>query len=520
MNNNTNNNKNINDASEYIHKLYDKLTYFDMYGSSVIIFLIITMIVFFVHTYCQVMQVRKEVADDWNNQRCNPKYMPFAGYITRPEGTSAFDYTNENFQYCVQNILTNVTGYALQPFKYMINSLQKIFEMIGNSIQKIRDFTNIFRQNIKVFAEDVLHRILNVMVPLQNVFIALSDSFQKIQGVMTAGLYTMLGTYYTLQSLMGAMLEMMIKMLIVLVVIVVGLWVMPFTWPAAAATSAVFLSISIPLSIIVLFMSEVLHIKTSAIPKLRCFDKNTLLTMNDGTFKKIQDVEVGDILENKVMVTAKMKVDASDLRMFSINNILVSESHIIKCEDNWIAIRDHPLAIELPADSYTEPYLYCLNTSSKEIIINDLIFTDWDEIYGGTLDKVIFAIPQNIFVKDHLNQKENIHKYLDVGFDSDMNIYLANNTKKQIKDISIGDILSTKGIVYGIVEIDNFYNKSLVDKSLVDKTLVDSILGNNINKSPNKLYHLLVSNKCFETDGKIIMDYNDKIDFICSKKII
>ena len=34
-------------------------------------------------------------------------------------------------------------------------------------------------------------------------------------------------------------------------------------------------------------MTEVLHIKTSAIPKLRCFDKNTLLTMNDGTFKAI-----------------------------------------------------------------------------------------------------------------------------------------------------------------------------------------------------------------------------------------
>ena len=188
----------------------------------------------------------------------------------------------------------------------------------------------------------------------------------------------------------------------------------------------------------------------------------------------------------------------------------IYESHIIKHEDNWIAIRDHPLAIELPAGSYKEPYLYCLNTSIKEIVINDLIFTDWDEIYDKTLDKVIFAVPQNIFISDPLVQKENIHNYLDVGFNSDMTIYLANNTKKQIKDISIGDVLSTKGIVYGIVEIENFY----------DKNIVDSILGNTTNKSRNKLYHLLVSNKYFETDGKIIMDYNDKIDLICSKKII
>jgi len=456
------------------------------------------------------MQNKEAIADDWVNQRCKPQNMPFAGLITHPEGTTAFQYTSDNFQYCVQNILTNITGYALEPFQFMINALTKIFEAISNSIQQIREVTNKLRNNIKVFTQDILSRILNVMIPLQNVFIVLSDSLQKIQGVMTAGLYTMLGSYLTLQSLMGAMLEMMIKMLVVLVVIIVGLWIVPFTWPAASATSAVFLSISIPLSIIVLFMSEVLHIKSSSIPKLRCFDKNTLLSMNDGTLKKIKDVDVGDMLENKVIVTAKMKVDASDLRMFSINNVIVSESHIVKYKNNWIAIRDHPLAIELPTGSYTEPYLYCLNTSSKEIIINNLVFTDWDEIYAETLDKVIFDIPQNIFIKDRLIQKENIHKYLNVGFNSDMNIYLANNTKKQIKDINIGDVLSTKGIVYGIVETDNFY----------DKSLVDSILGNSIAKSQNKLYHLLVSNKCFETDRKIIRDYNDKIDFICSKKII
>ena len=41
-----------------------------------------------------------------------------------------------------------------------------------------------------------------------------------------------------------------------------------------------------------------------------------------------------------------------------------------------------------------------------------------------------------------------------------------------------------------------------------------SCLGNN-----QTLYHLLVSNKHFETDGKIIMDYNNNIDFICNKKL-
>ena len=78
-------------------------------------------------------------------------------------------------------------------------------------------------------------------------------------------------------------------------------------------------------------------------------------------------------------------------------------------------------------------------------------------------------------------------------------MYLLDNTRKLIKDINIGDVLSTKGVVYGIVKIEN-----------------NCILGNNTeNNIETKLYHLLVSNKCFEIDGKIIRDYNDIIDSIC-----
>jgi hypothetical protein len=143
-----------------------------------------------------------------------------------------------------------------------------------------------------------------------------------------------------------------------------------------------------------------------------------------------------------------------------------------------------------------------LNTDTKEIIINDTIFTDWDEIYDDELEKVINTIPQNLFTKDIKIQKQNIHKYLDEGFEEDTIIYLYNGSKKQIKDVRVGDITSTRGIVYGIVEVLN-----------------DNILGNMDINNETKLYHLLVSNKFFETKGKIIRDYNDKIDYIYLKKL-
>jgi hypothetical protein len=285
-----------------------------------------------------------------------------------------------------------------------------------------------------------------------------------------------------------------------MVILIAGLWAVPFSWPAAGGTSLIFLLIAIPLAIIVIILTEVLHVKSSGIPKL-CFDKNTLFTMNDGQSKKIIDIQVGDMLENNVMITAKFKIDASSQRMFILNNVIVSESHIIKYMDQWIPVRDHPLAKELVKDltKVQDPFIYCLNTSTKEIAINGLILTDWDEIYDDTLTAIIHSVPQNLFTRELKVQKENIHRYLDVGFEADTAVYLFNGSKKHIKDVCIGDKMSTKGIVYGIVEIEN-----------------DNILGNN---TKEKLYHLLISNKCFETDGRIIMDYNDKIDTILKVKL-
>jgi len=495
-------------ATQFVNKIYDGLSYYDMYGTTIMIFLILTIFVVFVYGYFQIMRVREDIAADWQNQRCNPKYIPFAGYITHPDGTTPFQYTSDNFQYCIQDVQNNATGQAMQPLNYMVSGVTSMLNIIATSVQHTREFLNKLRKNIRKFAEDVFHKILNVMIPLMSLLISLKDMLDKSQGIMTAGLYTLLGAYDTLKALMGSIVELTVLMLIVMVIIIVGLWSLPFGWPAAAASSAIYVVFALLLSILVVFLTEVMGIKSSKIPKLRCFDKNTLLEMSDGTYKKIIDVNVGDMLANRTMVTAKMKILSEGLRMFSLNNVTVSESHIVLFQDHWIAVRDHPLAEEL--FDYSEPFLYCLNTSSKEIIINGMAFTDWDEIYDNTLTAVINAIPQNIFTKDENFKKANIHRYLDVGFESNTIIYLVDGSKKHIKDICIGDKMSTRGIVYGIVEIEK---ETILGNLNAEETK------NTEEKDENVLYHLLVSNKLFEIKGKIIRDYNDKIDSILKQNL-
>ncbi len=481
---NINSDKNINKTVFFINETYDKLSYFDLYGNSVIIFIFITLFVFIVFSYCKVMQTKEAIADDWINQRCKPQNMLFAGLITHPEGTSAFQYTSDNFQYCVQDILTNITGYALEPFQYMIKSLTLIFEGISNAIQQIRELINRIRNSIRTFAEDVMSRILNIMIPIQKMFIALMDTFQKIQGTMTAGLYTMLGSYYTLQALMGAILELIIKILIALVIIIVALWILPFTWPAAASMTVVFLAIAIPLAIIVYFMTEVLHIQTSGIPKLRCFDELTLIPLQNGNKIHIKDINIGDILANGSYVTAKIKVTSSDMKMFKLNNIIVSGSHLIEYNNKWIRVEQHPNAEQI---SYNKPFLYCLNTSNKIIELETLIFSDWDEISNNEL-QILHKENENII------NLENIHEILDNGFKENTEICLHKN-KKQISQIKIGDILENGSVIYGLVEVEARKLRKYKNKT-----------------GPNKLYHLLTTDGSLIINSVDVKDYNNIID--------
>jgi hypothetical protein len=495
-----------------IKKMYDKLTYFDQYGGSVVLFIVITLIIIILISYFHIMINVQPIIDDWPNQRCNPAYMPVAGFITHPKGISAIDYTSENFTYCTQNILSSLTGFATKPLTLITSSLQSIANIIKESIQSVRAMFDKVRTSMQSVTEEIMGRLMNVMIPLMQIIISFKDLVSKIQGTMTAGLFTLLGSYYTLQSLMGAIAQFIITILIALAAMISAFWLVPFTWGAAMANTVIFVAIAIPMSIILAFMVDVLKVNTSLkIPSVKCFDKNTLIKMHDGIDKKISQIELGDILSDNNRVTAKIKVECEGSTMYCLNNVLVSDSHIVKLNDKWIRVSDHPNATLV--SNYNEKFLYCLNTSQKIIKINDTIFTDWDEIYGESLNELLN--------KTNLT-KEQIHTHLDCGFAGHTKIQLKSTTSCTLKNINIKDVLEDGEKVYGIVEIDgkfltNQYKYNIIEKIIEGHSLDFKSSKTKIMNTYSKLYHLLTDKGTFKIEGIIVKDYNDAIDRFLDK---
>ena len=522
-----------------IKKIYDNLNYFDQYGSSLVLFILITISLFILCSYCFVMINVQPIQDDWINQRCKPFIIPFAGLINAPEGTSSTDFTKENFDYCTQNIIKGVTGTAVQPLTFITNTLTAIFERIKQSINNIREMINKIRLQIQAIAQEIMGRIINITIPLQQIIIGLKDILAKVQGTMTAGLFTLLGSYYTLKSLMGAIAQMIVTILIALAVMIASLWVVPFTWGAAAANTSIFLAISIPMALLLTFMTKVLKIQSNLkIPKIKCFDKNTLLKMNDGSEKTIIDIKVGDVLFNNNKVTAKIKVETIGSEIYNLNDVVVSNSHIVKYNNKWLPVSEHPESIKI--DSYSEPFLYCLNTTSKIIVINDICFTDWDEIYDNDISNFenLMCLKFNNYKEKYTFKTDDIHKYFDGGFIGSSIIRLKNGKNKMIQNIEIGDVLENNENVYGLVEIDGiniddqsiYYlgKKRLIkggcnlcfsnDSNTILTTLdLDENIKKYTNKKEDKLYHLLTDKNSFYINDIKFYDYNSSIDLFLDK---
>lgn len=514
-----------------IKKMYEKLNYFDQYGGSVVLFIIITIILSLIVSYSVIMINAQPIIDDWPNQRCKPNIIPFAGFITHPEGISASDYTYENFTYCTQNILSSITGMAVEPITFITNALKQMADMIKNDIQSIRAMFDKVRTMFQQVSEEIMGRIMNFTIPLIQIIISFKDLIAKIQGTMTAGLFTLLGGYYTLKSLMGAIAQFIIIILIALAVMIAIFWIIPFTWGAAISMTVIFIAIAIPMAIILAFMIDVLHVQTSLkIPSVKCFDEDTLITMNDGTKKKITEINNGDILLGNNEVTACVKVTTEGSDIYYLDGITVSDSHIINHNGKWIHVSEHPDSIKY--EKYTKPYLYCLNTRNKTIIIGKYVFTDWDEIYGDDINEIIYKT--NNSVKDC----KDLHKFLDGGFVETTKIKLKNGTYKQIKDILIDDILENGEKVYGLVKINgNNVNEQYVfnlgkniifeggpnliicDKNIKCDSTLDLDINNKkiINTKHSDLYHLLTNTKTFNVENIKFHDYNAAIDIFLEK---
>lgn len=411
-------NTTLDKSSKVINNIYD-LSYFDLYGGSVIFTVILTIIVLLAIGYANVMQNIVPIKDNWAEERCQPQNIPFAGFINKPDDATITNFTQDNFNYCTQNILQDVTKVAVMPLNFITKSLTMLYITIANSIQLIRVMIDSIRKNLIKIINDILDKTINITIPLREITMSISDALGKTTGILVTKFYILIGLFDIVKGIFSAIVE------------ATAILAIP---PAAAiiifAALLMFPLMIIPsifLLIITVLAGMGMYVENRFENEQVCFDKNTLLTMSNGSLKSIIDIQVGDKLINDNIITEKFTLCAKNIDMYKLTDeTIISESHYIKYNNNWIKIKDYPHCEKI--NNYNEPFIYCINTASKRILIGNNEYLDWDDIIDTTINK-----------KQHCYNEDTI-------------ISLFNGSQKIIKNIKIGDILSHGEKVTGLVE--------------------------------------------------------------------
>lgn len=475
--------------------------------------------------YFNIKYHLNNIKKEWPKHRCNPIYMPFASMVNQDPNITSLDYTSSNFSYCSNTILKSMVNDFTEPIYYMYNVINNNISSLINNIQSVRKRIFTIIDNIENIDKSIMGKIFSTTIPLQHNLIKTKDTLKKTQAVGTTGVMTMIASYFGIISFIRNFVNIAIEGLLILTGIIVPLLIFIFTIPVAIPLLVIFGIISGFLAVIIIGLQGVVHKSLSDIPKKpHCFDENTLLELDNGKIKKIKELSIGEKLKNDGIINGIFKINSNIENMYNYYNIIVSGSHNIYENGIWINVKDSNYSI--PIKNYKNEYIYCLNTDSGIITINNHIFSDWNDIDGLEYFKIKNRLlNQNDNKKINENINNNLIKKYEYGLFEDTPIELENGIIKKIKEVDVNDILKNGEKVNGIVQINgekiDIYHYSNLNIYGTNNICIfeKEYLANRkmkTNYKIEKLYNLITNTGTFKIKNIMFNDYNNGLEKLLS----
>ena len=444
------------DVSIFLHTR----TFWDCNGSTLLLFTAITFAAILLLLFIYVLEQRDKIQQNWKTEQCKPYVIPFAGWLAPAYSGDKITAASQS-KFCMQQLASVVVQDALLPAEMVIKDTKTLYTDIDDAIKDSANMMNTLGTSVSSLEHTIESMVVNAGIELHKMFLSIQDILGKMQAVMVSAMYMMLGSYDTLQSLMGAVLEMTVRLLIMLAVLIAVMWILPVTWPAAATSTAFFTAVAIPLSILIYFMENIMHVKSGTfgrIPTLqtknskpRCFVHDTVVALwsnqdhnTTTTTKYVSELIPGDVLWDGSVVTSVQcityvhDVDIYCVPFRTTNNrtndrtnsgenedendmfpplLFVSGDHLCFCEERnrWVPISSLKTATFMyKCANATTPkdYLYCFTTTTHRISLHPnqyLQLADWDElVFTGDIEHLLFFFD----LVDTPYNREQLHYYI------------------------------------------------------------------------------------------------------------
>ena len=232
------------------------------------------------------------------------------------------DNIQQNFIYCIQNVQSNLMPFLLEPIHFILSLLTDFGGGVSNSVNSLRGWMNSFVGNATNIFVNIYGAFMGLIVAFQRIVLGIQDMINKMVGIVTTLLYILEGTMDSMSSA----------------------WAGP----------------------------------PGQLVRAMCFHPHTQLRKHDDTYYPICECKKGDILYDGSIIThVYCFSDCEKEVLYEITpSIKVSGNHFIYYNEKWIMVKDIP-GVKVSQDKSN--ILYCLETSSQNIIIGDNVFWDWND---------------------------------------------------------------------------------------------------------------------------------------------
>ncbi len=246
----------------------------------------------------------------------------------------------------------------------------------------------------------------------------------------------------------------------------------------------------------------------------------------------MKDLELGEVLYDDNVVTSIMKSTSKGTVFYKIHNVIVSGGHPVLEENRgWVIASCHTESRRI--DDIKEPYIYCIGTQHKTIRIQDLLFTDWDELD----DEDMQALKHHPDLEHYLPETftlSDVHTYLDGGVHPNTRIRLSTGEIVCMHALNVGDILWYGETVESIIRVKTddiyaFYDISYKGEPVVSATKnIDIVLLDSYPdaltwtkiEAPPECIHIITNKNGFQMKHVFIGDYNRGIDRYMTDEIL
>lgn len=207
-----------------LNKLYEKTSYLDRYGGSVVVAMFTIIGIFMFFTYYYLKNNSDVIKNNWQKNRCNPLYIPFAGIIIDPKNMTKEEYATKNFFHCFGVLLKDIIEAALAPIQAATILITATASVMMQTMNSLMGAILYLRNSLSSGFGLLGNRSMNSLTLLTKLSHLVKNSINQGQGILVTILYIFFTAYDMLASFFYVLIIAALIFLAVALAAVIVAW--------------------------------------------------------------------------------------------------------------------------------------------------------------------------------------------------------------------------------------------------------------------------------------------------------